>query len=128
MFQVLQFLHLPFTHQWPAGAFIYWISSSFFVFMQQFLMKKPWFLNKVNPNFFSDYSKLYGERSPKDHENYVERLLNSEDPRMKMYANDQMVMSELEQEMKRFLAFQRMRKVKSKTEELNPFQAEKPKE
>ena len=59
-------------------------------------MKKPWFLNKVNPNFFSDYSKLYGERSPKDHENYVERLLNSEDPRMKMYANDQMVMSELE--------------------------------
>mmetsp|Transcript_27871 Transcript_27871/g.20891 ORF Transcript_27871/g.20891 Transcript_27871/m.20891 type:complete len:238 (-) Transcript_27871:311-1024(-) len=30
-FQVLQFLHLPFTHQWPAGAFIYWIASSSFV-------------------------------------------------------------------------------------------------
>jgi hypothetical protein len=68
-------------------------------------MKKPWFLNKINPNFFADYSKLYGERSPKDHENYVERLLNSEDPRMKMYTNDRMVMNELEEEMKRFLAF-----------------------
>jgi membrane protein insertase Oxa1/YidC/SpoIIIJ len=68
-FQVLQFLHLPFTHQWPAGAFVYWISSSFFVFMQQHVMKKPWVLNKVNPNFFYDYSKMYGERPPSDHEN-----------------------------------------------------------
>mmetsp|Transcript_21268 Transcript_21268/g.28500 ORF Transcript_21268/g.28500 Transcript_21268/m.28500 type:complete len:191 (-) Transcript_21268:3651-4223(-) len=33
-FQVLQFFHLPFTHQWPAGAFVYWISSSLFVTMQ----------------------------------------------------------------------------------------------
>ena len=32
-FQVLQFFHLPFTHQWPAGAFIYWISSSTFVLL-----------------------------------------------------------------------------------------------
>ncbi len=87
-FQVLQFLHLPFTHQWPAGAFVYWISSSFFVFMQSIVLKRPWVLNKINPNFFYDYSKMYGERSPKDHENYVERLLNAEDHRLKQYTND----------------------------------------
>ena len=81
-------------------------------------------LNKINPNFFYDYSKLYGERSPKDHENYVERLLNAEDHRLKQYTNDQYVLTELEYEMKRFLAFQRMRKVKAKTEELNPFNAQ----
>lgn len=33
-FAVLQFFHLPFTNQWPAGAFIYWISSSAFVLFQ----------------------------------------------------------------------------------------------
>ena len=46
-------------------------------------MKKAWFLNKVNPNFFYDYAKMFGERSPKNHDNYVERLLNSEDFRLK---------------------------------------------
>ena len=104
-FQVLQFLHLPFTHQWPAGAFVYWISSSFFVFMQSIVLKRPWVLNKINPNFFYDYSKMYGERSPKDHENYVERLLNAEDHRLKQYTNDQYVLTELEYELKKFLAF-----------------------
>jgi hypothetical protein len=48
---------------------------------------------------------MYGERSPKDHENYVERLLNAEDHRLKQYTNDQYVLNELEYEMKRFLAF-----------------------
>ena len=38
-FSVLQFFHLPFTHQWPAGAFVYWISSSGFTLVQQKLMK-----------------------------------------------------------------------------------------
>merc|ERR1711971_363885 len=33
-FQTLQFFHLPFTYQWPAGAFVYWISSSLFVAFQ----------------------------------------------------------------------------------------------
>ena len=32
-FAVLQFFHLPFTHTWPAGAFVYWISSSSFMFL-----------------------------------------------------------------------------------------------
>jgi membrane protein insertase Oxa1/YidC/SpoIIIJ len=82
-FSVLQFFHLPFTHMWPAGAFIYWISSSSFMFVQSTLMRKQWFLNKVNPNFFYDYAKMFGERSPKNHDNYVERILNSEDYRLK---------------------------------------------
>ena len=30
-FQLIQFMHLPFTHSWPAGTFIYWITSSLFV-------------------------------------------------------------------------------------------------
>lgn len=41
-FQVLQFLHLPFTHVWPAGSFVYWIASSSFVLLQNRLMRKPW--------------------------------------------------------------------------------------
>ena len=90
--------------------------------MQSIVLKRPWVLNKINPNFFYDYSKMYGERSPKDHENYVERLLNAEDHRLKQYTNDQYVLTELEYELKKFLAFQRMRKVKAKTDDLNPFQ------
>lgn len=86
-------------------------------------MKKPWVLNKINPNFFYDYSKLYGERPPSDHENQVERLLNAEDHRLKQWTSDKYVMQELEYEMKKFLAFQRMQKVKSTTENLNPFGA-----
>jgi len=84
-------------------------------------LKKPWFLNKINPNFFYDYAKLYGERSPKDHENYVERILNAEDTKLKQYTNDKYVLEELEYEMKRFLAFQRMRKIKNKTESLKSY-------
>lgn len=91
--------------------------------MQSTLLKRPWFLNKINPNFFYDYSKLYGERSPKDHENYVERLLNAEDHRLKQYTNDRYVQVELEYELKKFLSFQRMRKVKGKTDELNFFKS-----
>jgi membrane protein insertase Oxa1/YidC/SpoIIIJ len=73
---VLQFFHLPFTNQWPAGAFVYWISSSSFTLFQQILMKQPWFLTKINPNYFYDYAKMFGERSSKDHDNYIERMLN----------------------------------------------------
>jgi hypothetical protein len=48
---------------------------------------------------------MYGERSPQDHENYVERLLHAEDHRLKQYTNDKYVHDELEFELKRFLAF-----------------------
>lgn len=82
-FSVLQFFHLPFTHQWPAGAFVYWISSSAFVFAQSTVMRKPWMLQKFNPNFFYDYKKMFGERSRDDHENHVERMLNVQDSRLK---------------------------------------------
>lgn len=73
--------------------------------MQQRVLKLPWVLNKINPNFFMNYQKIYGERSPKDHENYVERILNAEDPRLKQYTNDMYVKQELEYEMKKFLSF-----------------------
>ena len=59
-FQVLQFFHLPFTHKWPAGAFIYWISSSLFVFVQATLLKRPAIMSYINPNFFFNYAKMYG--------------------------------------------------------------------
>ena len=42
----------------------------------------------VNPNFFYDYAKMYRERAPKDHENYVNRFLFAEDQRLKGYTND----------------------------------------
>mmetsp|Transcript_10173 Transcript_10173/g.17147 ORF Transcript_10173/g.17147 Transcript_10173/m.17147 type:complete len:209 (-) Transcript_10173:184-810(-) len=78
-FSVLQFFHLPFTHKWPAGAFIYWISSSSFMAFQSKITKQAWFLNMINPNFFYDYKKMYGERTPTDTDNYIQRLLKSED-------------------------------------------------
>ena len=54
---------------------------------------------------------MYGERSPQDHENYVERILNAEDQRLKQYTNDKYVLEELENELIRFKNFQRMRKI-----------------
>lgn len=51
--------------------------------MQQTITKKPWFINKINPNFFFDYKRMYAERAPADHENYVDRLLHAEDERLK---------------------------------------------
>jgi len=53
------------------------------VFIQQTISKKPWFLNKINPNFFYDYAKMYSERAPTDHENNVDRLIHAEDHRLK---------------------------------------------
>jgi hypothetical protein len=75
------------------------------VLLQQTITKKQWFLNKINPNFFYDYQKMYSERSPTDHENYVDRLLHAEDERLKQYTNERYVQEELEFEMKRFASF-----------------------
>ena len=74
-------------------------------------MRNPWFLNKVNPNFFYDYAKMFGERSPKDHDNYVERILSTEDSRLKQSTYGTIVQNELEEEMNKFLAFQRSKKL-----------------
>jgi len=80
--------------------------------MQQIVTRKQWFLNKVNPNFLYDYSKMYSERSPQDHENYVDRMLHAEDHRLKQYTNDRYVAEELEDEIKRFVTFARVKKVR----------------
>lgn len=72
-------------------------------------MRKQWFLNKVNPNFFYDYAKMFGERSPKNHDNYVERMLNSEDVRIKSNTFNQEVKDELEQELIKFNNFKRQK-------------------
>jgi len=116
-FQVLQFMHLPFTHKWPVGSFIYWITSSLMVFLQVSLTRHPKVMNYINPSFFYNYTKMYGERSTKSHENYVERLLHSEDTKLKSYTQDNFVLEDLEYEMKQFMSFQRTRKLKIKKEE-----------
>lgn len=59
-------------------------------------------MNKINPNFFYNFAKMYGERSKSDHENYVERVLNCEDHTLKSYTNDKYVKEELEYELKKF--------------------------
>ena len=64
-FQVLQIMHLPFTHVWPAGAFVYWIASSTFVAMQVTVTKSPSFIQWVNPHFLYNYAKMFGERAPR---------------------------------------------------------------
>ena len=65
----------------------------------------------MNPNFFYDYAKMFGERSPKDHDNHVERILSAEDSRLKQSTYGAIVQSELEEEMNKFLAFQRGKKL-----------------
>lgn len=69
-------------------------------------------MKKINPMFFTNYMKLYGERSPKDHENYVERLMNIEDPKLKAYTNDDQVTEDLEQELKKFTTFKRVKQAR----------------
>lgn len=54
---------------------------------------------------------MYSERSPSDHENYVDRLLHAEDHRLKQYTNGKYVQEELEIELTRFLNFQRVKKL-----------------
>ena len=49
----------------------------------------------MNPHFFYDYQKMYGEKSPKEHENYVDRLLHAEDSRLKQVTSDKFVVEEL---------------------------------
>ena len=72
------------------------------MFVQGTLMRKQWFLNKINPNFFYDYAKMFGERSSSNHNNYVERLLNSEDHRLKQTTYGLIVKEELEAELNKF--------------------------
>ena len=81
------------------------------MFLQGTITRKQWFLNKVNPNFFYDYAKMFGERSPKNHDNYVERILNSEDYRLKSNTYGTQVKDELETELNQFLAYQRRKKL-----------------
>ena len=83
------------------------------MFVQSSMMRKPWFLNKVNPNFFYDYAKMFGERSPKDHDNCVERILNSQDHRLKQTTYNQVVLDDLQEEMNKFMAMQRGKRIQS---------------
>ena len=69
------------------------------------MMRNQRFLNKVNPNFFYDYAKMYGERSVKNHNNYVERILQSDDHRLKQNVVGYEVKDELEQELNQFYNF-----------------------
>ena len=61
---------------------------------------------------------MYSERAPKDHENYVNRFLHAEDERLKGYTNNFYVQEELRAEFKKFIAFQRVKKVKDKAVDL----------
>lgn len=61
---------------------------------------------------------MYGERSTKDHENYVDRMMNSEDNRLKGFTNDKYVHEELESELAKFLEFQRKKQLIDKANAL----------
>ena len=61
---------------------------------------------------------MYAERSSTDHENYVDRLLHAEDQSLKQYTNDKYVQEDLENEMKKFLNYQRMKRIKDAAHKL----------
>ena len=48
---------------------------------------------------------MFGERSKDNHDNYVERMLNSEDHRLKQTTDGLVVKSELEAELNKFYIF-----------------------
>ena len=75
-------------------------------------------MSRINPNFFYDYQKMYAERSSTDHENYVDRLLHAEDQSLKQYTNDKYVQEDLENEIKKFLNYQRMKRIKDAAHKL----------
>jgi len=54
---------------------------------------------------------MFGERSNKDHDNYVERMLNSEDTRIKQNTFNYEVTDSLDKEINLFYAFQRQKKM-----------------
>ena len=70
-------------------------------------MQLPVVLSKINPNFFYDYAKMFGERTQANQNNFVERLLNSDEQRLKQVTDGNTVLNELEHDMNKFLAFQR---------------------
>ena len=55
---------------------------------------------------------MYSERSSSDHENYVDRTLHAEDESLKQFTTSKHVEEELENELKQFLNFKRVKKIK----------------
>ena len=70
-------------------------------------MRNPAFLQRVNPNFFYDYAKMFGERSQKNQNNVVERMLNVSEKQLKENTYNEIILEELENDMKKFLSFSR---------------------
>lgn len=93
---------------------MYWVSSSAFAYAQSSLTRRPWFLSRINPNYFYDYQKMFGERNKKDHDNYVERVLNSQDKRLKGRVFRANVLEELEYELKKFGAFKKAKQLRQR--------------
>ena len=57
---------------------------------------------------------MYGQRSPKEYENYVDRLLNAEDVRLKQNTSKRFVLEELDEEMNKVEAFYKTKLVKDR--------------
>ena len=57
---------------------------------------------------------MYGQRSPKEYENYVDRLLNAEDVRLKQNTSKRFVVSELDEELNRVESFYKTRKIRDR--------------
>ena len=57
---------------------------------------------------------MYGQRSPKEYENYVDRLLNAEDVRLKQNTSKRFVLSELDEELNRVESFYKTKLVRDR--------------
>lgn len=65
---------------WPAGAHVYWITSTSFVFLQSTVLRHPKVVKMINPTFYEDMQKVFhSERNKEDSERYIEKLKNCED-------------------------------------------------
>ena len=59
---------------------------------------------------------MFGQRSPKEYENYVDRLLNAEDVRLKQNTSKRFVLSELDEELNKVESFYKTKLVKDRVE------------
>jgi hypothetical protein len=97
------------------GSHIYWITSTLFVFIQNYIMKNPIVMAKINPTFYEDMQKVFKtERNREDSERYIEKLKKCESTNLKSPTDLKNVLYELSYERTRMNLYLKNLKIQKK--------------
>lgn len=98
---------------WPAGAHVYWITSTSFVFLQASILRHPKVVSKINPTFYEDMQRVFqSEKNKEDSERYIEKLKNCEDTVGRAPKSADSVIKELKYELTKMKTMSKALKVK----------------